>query len=161
VHIFSLWRHSRAVLVSRICLGGFFAVAGAAKLGQPAALFANQIKAYGIVPEGWELPMAYSLPWLELFSGAFLLVGFFSTWAAVLIEAQLVVFSAAISAAILLGRAPEDCGCLPGVSETPAQALIRDAIMIAWLAVSIRGMPGSLSVDGWLDSDTEDMESPA
>ncbi|MDA0999085.1 MAG: DoxX family membrane protein [bacterium] len=130
----------------------FFFFAGAAKLAQPAGLFAHKIKAFGILSGGWELPLAYLLPWLELFCGSFLLVGFFSRWAAISVMVQLVTFAAAISVGILSGAALEDCGCLPGVSETPAQALVRDIIMIVWLSVSFQGLPGKLSLDGWLES---------
>jgi uncharacterized membrane protein YphA (DoxX/SURF4 family) len=152
LRILSLLRHSRAVLVFRVCIGGFFFIAGAAKLGQPAALFANQIKSYGILTGGWELPAAYILPWLELFSGSFLLVGFLSRWASILIGVQLAVFTVAISAAIFTGQDLKDCGCIPGISETPSQALVRDLIMIIWLSTSFRGLPGSLSLDRWLGS---------
>lgn len=144
-------RRPGAALVFRICTGGFFIAAGAAKLAQPASLFANQVKSFGILPGGWELPVALTLPWLELLSGLFLLTGLFTRWAAAIIGAQLAVFTIALSAAILAGSALENCGCLPGVSETPAQALVRDAIMIAWLATVFRGLPGSFSLDRWFD----------
>jgi uncharacterized membrane protein YphA (DoxX/SURF4 family) len=157
LRIFSLLRHPGAVFVFRVCIGGFFFIAGAAKLGQPAALFANQIKSYGILPEGWELSVAYILPWVELFSGSFLLVGFLSRWAVALIGVQLVVFTAAISISILTGQDLKDCSCLPGVTETPGQALVRDLIMIIWLYVSFRGLPGSFSLDRWLGATDADM----
>ena len=140
----------------RVVFGGFFVIAGAAKLGQPAALFSNQIESYGILPQGLALPLAHVLPWLEIFSGVFFLAGLFSGWAAILLGGQLAFFSAAISAAMFMGTAPEDCGCLPGLSETPEQALVRDLIMIALLALSYRGLPGTLSIDRWLVSDDND-----
>jgi len=149
-----IWlRHPGAALASRVIVGGFFIVAGAAKLYQPAGLFANQIKSFGILPGGWEPPLAAILPWLELVAGVFLFAGLMSRRAAVLIGLQLALFAAALSAAMLLGTAPEDCGCLPGVSETPAQALVRDAVMIAWLIGSYRGLPGYFSLDRWLETD--------
>jgi uncharacterized membrane protein YphA (DoxX/SURF4 family) len=155
-NIFSLMRCSVAVLFVRIIVGGFFVIAGAAKLGQPAVLFLNQIESYGILPHDLVLPLAHVLPWLEIFSGLFFLLGLFSRWALLLLGVQLAFFSVAISVAMFMGTAPEDCGCLPGVSETPTQALARDLIMIALLALSFRFLPGAISIDRWLESNDSD-----
>lgn len=153
----SSWSHgSVAVLLIRFVVGGFFIIAGAAKLGQPAVLFSNQIESYGILAQGLVLPVAYGLPWLEIFSGLFFLMGLFSRCVAISLGVQLAFFSAVISIAMFMGTAPEDCGCLPGVSETPAQALARDMAMIALLALSCRALPGALSIDRWLGSDDND-----
>jgi len=149
-----------AVLIFRVCLGGFFALAGTAKMGQPANLFANQIKSLGILPNGWETPVAYVLPWIELVSGVFLFAGLFAKQTTLLIGAQLAAFSVALAAAIGAGRAPEYCGCLPGVNETPVQALALDVLMIAWLVTSFRGLPGDLSLDGWLGGDVNTKNPP-
>jgi len=142
-------RRPGAVLALRVGMGGFFVAAALAKLAQPTALFANQVKAYGVLPGGWEWPLALALPWLELLAGGLLLAGLFSRLAAALVAAQLLVFSAAIAAALALGTAPEDCSCLPGVSETPAQALVRDLIMLAWIAAAAKGLPGRFALDAW------------
>ncbi|MEE9276038.1 MAG: MauE/DoxX family redox-associated membrane protein [bacterium] len=144
-----------AALGCRVIVGGFFVAAALGKLSRPAALFANQIKAFAVAPEGWETPLAHALPWVELVSGGMLLAGMFSMWAAGLVAAQLAAFSFALAAAMAAGTAPPDCGCLPGVSETPAQALARDAIMFLWTAVVIRRLPGPFSLDGWLGRGAE------
>ncbi len=156
IKISSWIRRPVAVLLIRFLVGGFFVIAGAAKLGQPAALFSNQIESYGILPQGLALPLAHVLPWLEIFSGLFFLAGLFSRWAAISLGGQLALFSAVISAAMFMGTAPEDCGCLPGVSETPMQALARDLLMIALLVLSYRALPGALSIDRWLEPGDND-----
>lgn len=150
MRFFSVLRHPHTALGLRIVVGGFFLVAAIAKLTQPTALFANQIKSFGIVPEAWSFVLAQILPWVELFSGWFLIAGFFAGWAAFFVGAQLAVFSVVLAVSIVFGTAPADCGCLPGVSETPAQALARDLIMMTWLGISFHGLPGSFSMDGWL-----------
>lgn len=155
-----LLRRPMAVLIFRLFSGGFFALAGTVKMGQPANLFANQIKSFGILPNGWETPAAYVLPWIELVSGVFLFVGIFAKQATLLVGAQLATFSVALAAAIVLGRAPENCGCFPGVNETPAQALALDVFLIAWLVTSYRGLPGDFSLDGWLVGDPETKNPP-
>jgi len=144
------------VLAFRVATGGFFVAAGVAKLARPAEAFAGQIRAHGILPAGWEWPLAHALPWLELIAGGFLLLGMFAGWAAALVALQLVAFALFLAASLAWGRAPEDCGCLPGLSETPGQALLRDAVMLAWAALAARGLPGRLALDGWLAGAQED-----
>lgn len=156
IKVFS-WIHGPvAVLLIRIIVGGFFVIAGAAKLGQPTGFFSDQIESYGILAQSLVLPLAHVLPWLEIFSGLFFLVGLFSRWAAILLGGQLAIFSVVISSAMFRGAAPENCGCLPGVSETPMQALARDMVMFALLALSSRALPGVLSIDRWLEPDDTD-----
>lgn len=146
----SVISHPYTGLALRLGIGGFFLVAAVSKIAQPTFLFANQIRSFGVIPDGWETPLAHALPWVELFSGWFFLVGIFTTSIGALLGFQLFAFIVVLSISIFLGLAPEDCGCLPGVSETPGQALIRDLVMVFWLLLSYRALPGSLSLDRWL-----------
>jgi uncharacterized membrane protein YphA (DoxX/SURF4 family) len=139
-----------SALLFRLAAGGFFAAAGLAKLARPAELFAAQIRSFGLVPEAWALPLARVLPWVELFSGGLLLAGLFTGAAALAVAVQLGLFSAVLGIALAAGNAPEDCGCIPGFSESPGQALTRDAVMLVWAALAARGLPGRLALDGWL-----------
>ena len=100
-----------AVLIFRICVGGYFAAAGAAKLSRPAGMFAAQIQSYRMLPAGWEWPIAHGLPWLELFSDAFLRAGFSARQAGMFVAVQLAIFIGLLSVAILAGKAPEDLTC--------------------------------------------------
>jgi len=143
-------------LAFRLAVGGFFVAAALGKLGQPVQLFASQISAYGLAPEGWALPLARVLPWVELFSGGLLLAGLWTVPAALAVVLQLGVFAAVLGVSLATGKAPEDCGCIPGIPETPGQALIRDAVMLAWAALAARALPGKLAVDGWLAGSNEE-----
>ena len=145
-----------SALLFRLAVGGFFVAAGLGKLSQPAELFANQIRAFGLAPEAWALPLARALPWAELFSGGLLLAGLWAAPAALAVALQLGLFSAVLGVSLAAGTAPEDCGCLPGLSETPGQALLRDAVMLAWAALAARWLPGKLALDGWLAGAQED-----
>jgi uncharacterized membrane protein YphA (DoxX/SURF4 family) len=145
-----------SALLFRLAVGGFFVAAALGKLSQPAEFFAGQIKAYGLAPEAWALPIARALPWVELFSGGLLLAGLFTGAAALAVAVQLGLFSAVLGVALALGKAPEDCGCIPGVPESPGQALLRDAAMLAWAALTARALPGGLAVDGWLAGSIEE-----
>ncbi|MBI3024123.1 MAG: DoxX family membrane protein, partial [Candidatus Tectomicrobia bacterium] len=98
-----------SALFFRLAVGGFFVAAALAKLARPAELFAAQIRSFGLAPEAW------ALPWVELFSGGLLLAGLFSGAAALAVAVQLGLFSAALGVALAAGKAPEDCGCIPGL----------------------------------------------
>lgn len=137
-------------LAFRLAVGGFFAAAGLGKLARPAELFAAQIRSFGLVPEAWALPLARVLPWAELLSGGLLIAGLFTGAAAAAVAVQLGLFSAVLGIALAAGKAPEDCGCLPGLSESPGQALARDVAMLVWTALAAPGLPGRLSLDGWM-----------
>jgi len=119
-------------------------------------LFAAQIRSFGLAPEDWALPLARALPWVELFSGGLLLAGLWTVPAALAVALQLGLFSAVLGIALAAGKAPEDCGCIPGIPESPGQALLRDAAMLAWVALAARALPGKLAVDGWLAGSNEE-----
>jgi len=145
-----------SALLFRLAVGGFFVAAALAKLARPAELFAAQIRSFGLAPEDWALPLARALPWVELFSGGLLLAGLWTVPAALAVALQLGLFSAVLGIALAAGKAPEDCGCIPGIPESPGQALLRDAAMLAWAALAARALPGKLAVDGWLAGSNEE-----
>ena len=110
-------------------------VAGFSKLLLPHAEVVQLMAQYQVIPS-WLTPgLAACLPWLEVLSGTALLLGFFTTPAALLIGVQLLSFSGLMLVILGMGIAIEDCGCFGnlGLHETPAQVLLRDLIMLAML----------------------------
>ena len=71
------------VIVSRLILGAVFIYASIDKIQNPAD-FAKAIANYHVVPFGLENTMALVLPWLELFAGVFIIVGFMVDGATIL-----------------------------------------------------------------------------
>ena len=97
------------VLIFRLLLGAMFIYASLDKINDPVT-FSGGIRAYQIVPFGFENSLAIILPWLELLTGIGLVIGVMVDGAALISMGLLVVFIIAISSAILRGFNIE-CGC--------------------------------------------------
>ncbi|GLH72188.1 hypothetical protein GETHLI_06900 [Geothrix limicola] len=152
--------HPRLTLVVRIALGLVFVGAALPKIADPPA-FAKSIWAYELFP-AWSLnPLALALPWLELFCGLALCLGFWlraaSTWVATL----LLAFGLALSIN-LVRHHPVDCGCFGATApKTQAERLtdmrwsiLRDAgllllaIQLLWATTPRRHGGNSAPADG-------------
>ena len=135
----------------RVMLGSVFVFAGFSKLLLPHAEVVAHIQQYQLLP-GWLMYItATFLPWIEVGSGTALLVGFWTTPAALLIAVQLLSFSALMGMVLAAGIPIEDCGCFGnlGLPETPLQVLIRDLIMLALLLPVIYRQRDVLGLDAW------------
>ena len=139
-----------AVLL-RVLIGGVFVFAGFSKLSLPHAEVVAHVQQYQVLP-GWLVSItATCLPWIEVGSGTALLVGFYTTPAALLIAIQLCNFSVLMVIVLAAGIPIEDCGCFGnlGLPETPLQVLIRDLIMLALLVPVIYRQRDALGLDAW------------
>jgi uncharacterized membrane protein YphA (DoxX/SURF4 family) len=125
----SLWLYRAA----RVVLGGLFLVAGVIKLTDPQQL-AVVIDAFGLVPRGLVMPVAYVLPVVEIVAGAGLMFDFRGSLKTIAVLT--VVFLAVLGYGLHLGL-DIDCGCYgPGDPEAEAfgglrVAFYRDLIMLA------------------------------
>jgi uncharacterized membrane protein YphA (DoxX/SURF4 family) len=139
------------VVLGRGLVGGVFLLAGFSKVLLPQAEVAALIQQYTVLPAAIIPLIATLLPWLELASGTALLIGFYTTLAAGIIGAQLVMFIALMLVVLGLGIPIEDCGCFGnfGWSETPLQVLIRDLVLLALLVPVLARQRDVLSLDAW------------
>jgi len=115
------------VLIFRLSLGVMFIYASMDKINDPRT-FSSDIRAYQIVPFGFENLLAIILPWLELLTGLGLVIGVMVDGAALISMGMLVMFIIAISSAILRGFNIE-CGC--GLKEgeiVGAQKILENTI---------------------------------
>ena len=105
----NLLQNKWIILIFRLSLGAMFIYASLDKINDPIT-FSSGIRAYQIVPFGFENSLAIILPWLELLTGIGLVIGVMVDGAALISMGLLVVFIIAISSAILRGFNIE-CGC--------------------------------------------------
>lgn len=134
--------HPWLTLRCQMALGALFIAAALPKLADPPT-FAKTMWAYGLFPAWTIHPVALSLPWLELLTGAALCLGIKVRAAALWLGTLLVAFILALSIN-LARRHPVDCGCF-GSSRAKSEherlvdmrwAILRDLGMLA-LAVQI------------------------
>jgi uncharacterized membrane protein YphA (DoxX/SURF4 family) len=128
-----------------------FILAGFSKLLLPQAEVVALMQQYTVIPAPLIPLLAGGLPWLEVGSGTALLIGLYTTPAALLVGAQLLAFSLLMVVVISAGIAIEDCGCFGhvGLHETPLQVLLRDLLMLALLVPVLARQRDVLALDAW------------
>ena len=143
-----------ATLVSRLVLGGVFLVAGATKILDPGSLAAS-IRTYELgLPEWFVTFSAYSLPYLEVLIGLYLIIGLFTKISAWVTNALMFVFLVALLQGAARGL-EIDCGCFGAAaggeeSTSLPLAIARDVGLLA-LGLHVALAPiGRFSVDALL-----------
>lgn len=102
-------RRGYIIVVLRLCLGAVFFYAALSKLRNINA-FSYSIANYEILPYWIVNAAALFLPWLELWTGVFLILGVFVRACAALQGGLLVAFILAIAAGMIRGT-ELSCGC--------------------------------------------------
>jgi uncharacterized membrane protein YphA (DoxX/SURF4 family) len=95
--------------LARLVLGGLFIYASISKILNPHS-FSKTIYDYEILPDFLIYFVAYTLPWIEFFSGAFLLVGIFIRSSALILSSLLTIFILITSINMFRGINIH-CGC--------------------------------------------------
>lgn len=137
------------VLVLRLVLGVVFIIAAYGKLLHPDVLVSTVIN-FDILPMGLAKLFAYVLPWIEIISGAMLIVGFGIRGASLSLGLLLVSFIIAVAVNMHRGVSME-CGCFDifGMNEKIGSAiLIRDTIFLVVTVVFLFTKKFMLSIDG-------------
>ena len=143
---------SYATLISRLVLGGVFLIAGASKVIDPGALAAS-IRTYELgLPERFVTFSAYSLPYVEVLVGLYLVVGLFTKTSAWVTAGLMVVFTFALLQGALRGL-EIDCGCFGSGAEGGSNLWLGAARDVGLLALGLHvalSPPGRFSVDALL-----------
>lgn len=115
---------SHLALIARLIVGGMFIWLGLNKLGDPV-LFLKAIREYHLVEAGRSMTfVAATLPWVEVFGGALLILGVAVRGLALMFFLLLAAFNAAIASrgldlsadgGIAFCAVAFDCGCGTGV----------------------------------------------
>ncbi len=98
-----------AIAFTRIYLALVFIISGLDKINDLSS-FAQSIENYRILPISVINILAIILPWIELVTGVFLLVGIYIKENAFLIFSLLLIFTISIASAVLRNL-DIDCGC--------------------------------------------------
>ena len=118
----------------RILIGSILLVSGIEKLLAPYQNFLYVIQAYEFLPSYLETISAMVVPWVELFVGLFLILGF---WTELALIGSLLLFGSFIvivGQALLRGLAIDQCGCFgEGIHIKPEFIIVFDSVMFLFL----------------------------
>ena len=115
----------------RIYLGYFFMYASLSKIPYPAQ-FAEAIANYRLIPYMFLNLGALILPWIELVTGLFLIIGFKSRPSIIVIGLLLIMFDVMVLINMHWG-APITCGCYDTVGEPIGwKKVLENALMLVF-----------------------------
>ena len=133
-------RSRRLLFLFRLIVGGFFDWAGALKIADPLS-FAQSITNYQVFPHALAFLIALMLPWVEVLSGAFLIIGLCRRSSALLISLLLVGFIGLVALALARGI-DTSCGCFGSLSRRADFSLIlTDAVLLVFALSVLFGRP--------------------
>lgn len=139
------WAALVAGLIARLLVGGLFILAAVMKLLDPEA-FAKDIRNYAILPAAWSNVAAMTLPWLELVTGALLIVGVWRGAARCWLVLMLVGFTA-LKLTLVFRGLPLECGCFGhGNPLSDALGKLFSGVPGLWLNVAMLAL---LGLDAW------------
>jgi uncharacterized membrane protein YphA (DoxX/SURF4 family) len=130
-----------AALVARAVVGGLFLISAYGKIIAPEQ-FAEEIRAYQMIPTITTNALAYLLPWVELFAGLLLVTSVWRKEARFIIVALLVIFTGAKTYTYARGM-DIDCGCGGGVEilkhiYNSPQGILTNLVLLGLLGVDWR-----------------------
>ena len=135
------------VLACRLAVGGVFIYASLDKIADPAA-FARAVSYYRFLPLALLHPFALVLPWIELVTGLFLVLGVARRGSALLLVLLTVAFMVAIGAA-LARDLDISCGCFQteGGETVGLSLLLRDVLLLAAALIVLLGPRDRFALD--------------
>jgi putative oxidoreductase len=124
--------HKLIQFSARLILGGVFIYASIDKIAYSKE-FAAIVMKYHILPERLAIYFAFFLPWLELFLGVFVILGFFVRESALSLSFLVLIFMIAIMIRSIAGPIG-NCSCFSlhpsGTSQSLAFLIFRDIFFL-------------------------------
>lgn len=153
--------HPLLIALLRVALGAVFIVASLDKIQNPEA-FATTIANYRVLPYRFINGIAIVLPWLEVITGTFLVLGVWTRACTIIVCGLLTVFSVAITQALARGL-DISCGCFatnPDSERMSLWTLIWDVIWFCWGILIWFFDRGHYSLFNLLSTRKDNTESP-
>ena len=128
--------------ILHLLFGGVFVYAGIMKAWNPM-VFLDDIRSFALLPDPYAAMLSMFLPWLEIFAGLAVIVGWLRKAGLVVLNLSLLMFLGAIVIAWMRGTDIR-CGCFGGSSDATSsyiELIIRDIVLLSlgiWLAFQQR-----------------------
>jgi len=140
--------------IFRILIGSIFIVSGLGKVLSPYQNFLYVVQAYQLLPSGVEVLTAQIFPWIELFTGVFVLLGLWTAWG--LRGALLLfgIFVVVVGQALIRGLPLESCGCFgEWIHLKPQAVIIMDSLSLLLCFVLLRNLSSvkKFSLDAYFE----------
>lgn len=114
-YIKQIIRSEYLALILRLFVGYYFIYASMSKIPYPAQ-FADVLAAYRLFPYPLVNALAVVVPWMELVTGLFIIIGLRNRASAILIILLYIGFNIAVGLNVIVGS-PITCGCYDTVGE--------------------------------------------
>ena len=111
-------------------IGLIFIYASLEKIAYPA-YFAVSVQNYQLIPDYFTNIIAVVLPWLELYCGILVLIGFWHKAGATIVSLLNIVFIITLTSAVFRGL-DIDCGCYGAGSSVNISRIIEDLFLLAF-----------------------------
>jgi putative oxidoreductase len=115
-------------------VGYYFIYASMSKIPYPAQ-FADILAAYRLFPYPFVNVLAVVVPWIELITGLFIIIGLRNRASAIIIALLYIGFNVAIGLNVIVGS-PITCGCYDTVGEPVS--LVKIIKNTVWLIFTIQ-----------------------
>ena len=140
----------RYLIILRFLVGALFIVSGGEKVLGPYQNFLYVVQSYEIFPSMAEELIARTLPWIELFTGLFLVLGLWlkgAIWAALLMFTGFIL----VVAQAMVRQLPIDkCGCFGELISFPLYGVLifdSGAFFITYVLLKKNDVISYLSLD--------------
>jgi len=125
-------------VILRMCVGLIFVVSGFEKLIYPYQNFLYVIENYQILTSGLRELTARVLPWVELFLGAFCILGIWLKWSLRGLILMVLLFMVVVTQALLRNLPIDECGCFGQLITLPLHGVLMfDTIVLGLLILMI------------------------
>ena len=141
------------LLLARLIVGGVLVYAGFSKALAPTAEFAAALSNYQIFPTAWLTPMAFAIPWVEIWTGLFLIAGLYTFWAALVASLLFASFLTVLNVAKMHHIDLASCGCFGAETFSPAVTLKMDSglFVLALVLLALNRKKRAFTADHRLD----------
>lgn len=142
-----------SAVFARVFVGALFILSGFSKAAYPPEAFAASLEGYKLFPDWSMMPIAQTMPWIELFLGSWLLTGWSIKRVSLALTVLLGMFEAVLMAVITRNIDLANCGCYGayGPHFTPTQASLFDAALIVMTLWTFANPKQPFSLDAWID----------
>ncbi len=142
-------------IAARLALGGVFIYSGWLKAVAPAEEFAYAIGTYKVVPPGLAMFAALTVPWIEIYLGAFLASGVFTRYSAFCLAAALIGFEGLLLQAIIRKLPVTSCGCFGASnSNSLGYEFFQNLALLALAALAWK-YGENYSIDSFIEQNTD------